>query len=106
MLKKTILFFIRCYQYTLSPDHGMCASITPYGCVYSPTCSQYMYKAIERFGVLCGIAYGVRRVLRCHPFARGGYDPVPVNLLNEQTTANVAERRRKKIIQSKRLIFK
>lgn len=77
MFTKIILFFIRCYQRTLSPDHGMFASVVPYACAFSPTCSQYMYEAIERFGLTRGFFYGVRRILRCHPFAHGGYDPLP-----------------------------
>jgi uncharacterized protein len=64
------LLLIRCYQATLSP-------LFMGGCRYSPSCSRYTYEAIERYGWFHGSWMGLRRVCRCHPFARGGYDPVP-----------------------------
>lgn len=69
-MKKIFLKLIRFYQTGISPN-------TPPRCKYYPTCSQYGYEAIERFGVLKGGALTIWRILRCNPFSRGGYDPVP-----------------------------
>ncbi len=63
------LFCIRAYQAT-SP-------IRPALCRYHPTCSEYTAQCIRKHGVLAGIAYGIRRILRCNPFSPGGYDPIP-----------------------------
>lgn len=46
-------------------------------CLYEPTCSEYMKRAINNKGVILGIIYGVWRILRCNPFSKGGYDPAP-----------------------------
>lgn len=48
----------------------------PSACRFHPTCSEYMMEAVERYGVLRGVSMGVRRLLRCHPFHAGGFDPV------------------------------
>ena len=50
---------------------------TTYHCIYTPTCSQYGIEAIEKYGAVKGLALTVWRILRCNPFAKGGYDPVP-----------------------------
>jgi len=69
-MKKLMLKLIRFYQHNISVN-------TPPACRFQPTCSQYAYTAIERFGALKGGWLALRRLLRCNPFCRGGYDPVP-----------------------------
>jgi putative membrane protein insertion efficiency factor len=69
-VQKVLLLLIRFYQYAVSP-------LFPPSCRYVPTCSAYAYEAIQRHGVLQGTALALKRVLRCHPFRPGGYDPVP-----------------------------
>ena len=69
-MKRLLLGLIRFYQRALSPH-------LPAACRYQPTCSQYALTAIERFGALRGGLLGLKRILRCHPFSKGGYDPVP-----------------------------
>jgi putative membrane protein insertion efficiency factor len=61
---------IRAYQLVVSPMLGA-------HCRFYPSCSCYTHSAIERHGALRGLLLGIRRLLRCHPFAEGGYDPVP-----------------------------
>lgn len=69
-MKKILLLLIRFYQTAISPH-------TLPKCKYYPTCSNYGLEAIERFGAIKGSALTVWRILRCNPFSRGGYDPVP-----------------------------
>ncbi len=68
--KAVFLALIRFYRRWISP-------LLPASCRFYPSCSQYMYQAIEKYGVLRGGWLGVRRIGRCHPFHPGGYDPVP-----------------------------
>lgn len=51
-------------------------------CKYYPTCSSYTIEAIERHGVIAGVVLGMWRILRCNPFSKGGYDPVPLQICN------------------------
>jgi putative membrane protein insertion efficiency factor len=64
-----ILRLLRVYKLALSP-------LLPSACRFSPTCSQYMAEAVQRYGAGRGVWLGVRRLLRCHPFHSGGLDPV------------------------------
>ena len=69
-MKKLALGLIRLYQLTIS-------QVRPSSCRYWPTCSQYTYEAIKKFGFLKGVWLGIKRLVRCQPFHDGGYDPVP-----------------------------
>ncbi|PIU01639.1 membrane protein insertion efficiency factor YidD [bacterium (Candidatus Torokbacteria) CG09_land_8_20_14_0_10_42_11] len=76
-MRYLLLKIIRLYQKTLSPDHGFLAWRKPYGfCRFYPTCSEYGYQAIRKFGAWNGLFLAGKRILRCHPWSRGGYDPV------------------------------
>lgn len=76
-MKKIALSAIRVYQKTLSPDHGVFRARFPYGyCKFYPSCSEYTYQSIEKFGLIKGIFKGAWRILRCNPWSRGGLDPV------------------------------
>ncbi len=71
LVKKLMIFMIKSYQLTMSPrfSHGACR--------YTPTCSQYTLEAIEIHGPVKGAWLGFKRIMRCNPFFKGGYDPVP-----------------------------
>ncbi|MCA9381674.1 membrane protein insertion efficiency factor YidD [Candidatus Dojkabacteria bacterium] len=76
--KKIALLLIRFYQKFLSPDQSFWGKHTGVKvCIYYPTCSQYTYEAIDRFGIIKGSWLGFNRILRCNPTNKGGYDPVP-----------------------------
>lgn len=71
MLKKLFLFLIKVYQVVISPHKGGPS------CRFYPTCSQYAYEAISKYGAIKGGYLSIRRILKCHPFHKGGFDPVP-----------------------------
>ncbi|MEI6039942.1 MAG: membrane protein insertion efficiency factor YidD [Candidatus Berkelbacteria bacterium] len=76
-MKKLALKLIRLYQKTLSYDHGPLKVYHPGGfCRYQPTCSEYTYQAIDKYGIIKGSWLGVKRICRCNPWSKGGHDPV------------------------------
>lgn len=68
-MKTVAIGFIQGYRYLISP-------LLPPSCRFTPTCSEYTIEAISKYGVLKGALLGMKRILRCHPFSAGGYDPV------------------------------
>lgn len=75
MLKRLIMKLILFYQKTLSPDSGWFSYKHPYGfCRYYPNCSTYSYQAIEKYGLFKGVVRALRRLIKCHPFSKGGID--------------------------------
>ena len=69
-MKKILIALVRFYRKYISPAF-------PSHCRFIPTCSQYAMEAIKKYGAIKGTYLACRRILRCHPFAKGGYDPVP-----------------------------
>ncbi len=76
-IKNFILFLIRFYQHSLSLDHGPLKFLRPHGqCKFYPTCSTYSYQAVDKYGILRGTWLSIKRIIRCHPWSKGGYDPL------------------------------
>ncbi|MHB1240055.1 MAG: membrane protein insertion efficiency factor YidD [Gammaproteobacteria bacterium] len=69
-MQRLLIALLRAYRYALSPYIGM-------HCRFTPTCSEYAMDAIQRHGVGTGCTIAARRLLRCHPWHAGGFDPVP-----------------------------
>ncbi len=69
-MKKILKFFIKAYRKIISP-------LLPNACRFTPTCSEYALEALDKHGALKGSILATWRILRCNPFCRGGYDPVP-----------------------------
>jgi len=67
-MKKIALILIKIYQFF--------SRLTPKACRFSPTCSEYARREIEKYGFLKGSWLGIKRILRCHPFSEGGFDPL------------------------------
>jgi putative membrane protein insertion efficiency factor len=68
-MKKIIILGIKSYRKYISPLKRPC-------CIFYPTCSQYTLEAIEKYGTVKGSIMGTKRILRCHPYNKGGFDPV------------------------------
>ena len=71
MMKRFLIFLIKLYRRYLSPLKGRQT------CIYMPTCSLYAIEALTKYGAIKGSILTIWRILRCNPFAKGGYDPVP-----------------------------
>jgi len=69
-MKAAVLLALRFYRTAISPLHAPC-------CRFTPTCSEYAQEAVAKYGALRGLGLAARRLLRCHPFHAGGWDPVP-----------------------------
>ena len=69
-MKKILILLIKLYQKFISP-------MFPAKCRFYPTCSQYTLEAVKEHGAIKGTYLGIKRILKCHPFHEGGYDPVP-----------------------------
>jgi putative membrane protein insertion efficiency factor len=69
-MKRLVIWLLTAYQRYISP-------LLPKACRFVPTCSEYTKQAIERHGIIFGAWLGLKRVLKCHPWHRGGIDPVP-----------------------------
>ena len=70
IFKSLFISIIRIYQRFISP-------LFPSSCKFSPTCSRYGIEAINKYGAFKGMAMTIKRILRCNPFSKGGYDPIP-----------------------------
>jgi putative membrane protein insertion efficiency factor len=70
IIKNVLILLIKAYRKYISPLKPPC-------CRFYPTCSEYAIEAIEKYGAMKGSFLAIRRILRCHPFNPGGYDPVP-----------------------------
>ena len=68
-MKKIFILGIKLYRKYISPIKRPC-------CIFYPTCSQYTLEAIEKYGAMKGSIMGIKRILRCHPYNKGGFDPV------------------------------
>jgi len=68
-MKKILVMGIKSYRKYISPLKRPC-------CIFYPTCSQYALEAIEKHGAIKGSVMGIKRILRCHPYNKGGFDPV------------------------------
>ena len=72
MIKKFLIYIIKSYQKFISPTLSLYSK-----CPYTPSCSNYAMQAIEKHGAIYGSILAIWRILRCNPFTKGGYDPVP-----------------------------
>lgn len=69
-MRNILVFLVRIYRRAMSP-------LLPPSCIYTPTCSAYAEEALKKHGAFRGTIFSIKRILRCHPWHTGGYDPVP-----------------------------
>jgi len=81
-MRRLFMAIIKCYQFLLSPLLGQ-------NCRFQPTCSEYALQAINQFGVIKGGYLSLRRLIKCHPFHAGGFDPVPEKSAKEDQKHNL-----------------
>ena len=95
-MRRLLMSLVRGYQHFISP-------LFPPTCRYYPTCSTYMLQALTKHGAFKGSLMGIARILRCHPFVRGGVDPVPDHFsLRRNVAAERAYRQQMGLDQSSR----
>lgn len=70
-MKKILIAIVKFYQKSISPYKGGAC------CRFIPTCSEYAIEALNKYGAIKGSYLAIRRILKCHPFHKGGYDPLP-----------------------------
>lgn len=84
-MSRILIFLIKLYQKYISPMKSVPT------CRFRPTCSQYAIEALKEWGFLAGTGLAIWRVLRCNPFGKGGYDPVPLRKKHRHETVGAAE---------------
>ncbi|HSW69177.1 MAG TPA: membrane protein insertion efficiency factor YidD [Gammaproteobacteria bacterium] len=81
-MSKPLIFLIKTYKYFISPLLGQC-------CRFYPTCSSYAMDAIHSFGCFYGTYLTLKRILRCHPWGKSGYDPIPETITSIKSNKEV-----------------
>lgn len=77
-MKQIILKLIKLYQKSSFLNNELFKTLfmTDQVCKFEPTCSRYTYQAVDKYGVMKGLYFGIKRIIRCHPWSKGGYNPV------------------------------